>query len=182
MANTAIDKWTRTVDLPNLTVRHYISPDVLSNDSTRDKIEQWLLSESLVTENELAHLRSRLLTVNEYEMIKDTPRDYWPVVFAKGLSESKYDALGKYVPHDQDNFALTQYNRVQGVWYCVGEKVFAANHGGQLPDIVEQCQLLRQIYTEFRPFWVLKTFALGQKTDYAWASDVFAWHTARVEP
>lgn len=143
-------------------------------ENTRKGLEKWLLDSNLVSPGELNEMRRRKpsLTESEWEVIRDTPGDYWPVLFAKRMTaeqQNRFLGLGY-----SDSKEFFHYNRIQMAW--IGEAMrFFFEDKGRLPNEKEEDAIVNSLGGEFRVFYNLKTKALGEKVDYQNAEQMIAF-------
>lgn len=89
----------------------------------RAKIDDFLLSEGIVSHEDLPRIGGRHLTNAQWEMIKDNPGDYWLVVYSNGLVDDIYqEKLGNFIKaSNKDEYQLFLHN--QNVWFAVHRHV-----------------------------------------------------------
>lgn len=134
-------------------------------ENIRRGLEKWLLDSNLVSLGELNEMRRRKpsLTESEWVVIRDTPGDYWPVLFAKRMTpeqQNRFLGLGY-----ADSKEFFHYNRMQMAW--IGEAMrFFFEDKGRLPNEREENAIVNSLGGEFRVFYNLKTKVLGERVDY----------------
>jgi hypothetical protein len=175
VSNTALDVDSRVSCSSFLEYVPYES--CLSNEqqeNIRHGLEKWLLSNNMVSPGELNEMRKRkpALTGSEWGVIRNTPGDYWLILFAKRMTPQQQSRFLKFeFANDQDFF---HYNKMQAAW--IGEAMrFFYETNGRLPNTEEESSIINSLGGEFRVFYNLRTRALGESVNYPNADEMIAF-------
>lgn len=153
----------------------------------RNKVESWLLEKNICSGKELERARSehtRIINEHRWEMMRDNPDQYWPMVYAYSLgpSKEKGNAFSKIVkPFLSDPStpkSLERYYKNQLAWNCVGICLFR-NKNGRDPTTEEENTIAIRNSPVYRAAYAIWRGITGKELDYSWADEVVKCERAR---